>query len=115
MITGSGRPCRARRSGSRAVALRRRFQDDRHPKQRRGLVQTPLGFLDLKNPRGLEKVPRGLIRAATRSHAGRGGMAPGANIVQISEQAMRDLGADAVQRELGHSGRVVAALPSAPS
>jgi len=81
------------------------------PGNARGLVQTPLGFFDLKNPRWLDRLPPGLIRAATRSHAGRGGLAPGANIVQISEQALQDLGVDAVQRELGRSGRVVAALP----
>src|SRR5206468_7076765 len=81
------------------------------PRERAGLVQTPLGFFDLKNPRWAERLPRGLTRAATRSRAGRGGLAPGANILQVSEQALRDLGADAVERELGKAGRVVAAVP----
>ncbi|HKB07036.1 MAG TPA: hypothetical protein VKF61_02015, partial [Candidatus Polarisedimenticolia bacterium] len=87
------------------------FQTIPVPAERAGLVQTPLGFFDLKNPRWAERLPRGLTRAATRSRPGRGGLAPGANILQVSEQALRDLGADAVERELGKSGRLVAAVP----
>ncbi|PYT36163.1 MAG: hypothetical protein DMF52_08380 [Acidobacteria bacterium] len=87
------------------------FKSMEMPGNRRGLVQTPLGFVDLKDARWLEKLPRGLTRAATRVHPGRGGLAPGANIVQITEQSLRDLGMDGVQRELARSGRVVAALP----
>ncbi len=81
------------------------------PSDRRGLVQTPFGFFDLKNPRALERLPRDLMRAASRTGALGGGLAPGANIVQVSEQALLDLGADALERELSRSGRVVGVLP----
>src|SRR3989442_79123 len=46
------------------------------PRDRHGLVLTPLGFLDLKNPRALDALPPGLKRSATHVRAGRGGPAP---------------------------------------
>src|SRR2546427_7117579 len=81
------------------------------PGNRRGLVLTPLGFFNLKDARSFETLPGGLQRAATHRRAGRGGLAPGTNIIQISEQSLRDFGADTIERELGRSGRVFASLP----
>src|SRR2546427_8312302 len=88
-----------------------RFKTIDVPGDRRGLVQTPLGFFNLKDARSFESLPRGLQRAATHRRAGRGGLASGANIIQVSEQAVRDLGVDAIGRALGQSGRVFASLP----
>ena len=81
------------------------------PRDRRGLVATPLGFVDLKQPRGLEALPPGLRRKATHTRAGRGGIAPGANLIQVSADAISDLGIDEVERRLGASARVVGTLP----
>ncbi|HYS04579.1 MAG TPA: thrombospondin type 3 repeat-containing protein [Candidatus Dormibacteraeota bacterium] len=88
-----------------------RFKTLDVPGNRRGLVLTPLGFFNLKDARSFDSLPRGLQRAATHRRAGRGGLAPGANIIQVSEQAVRDLGVDAIGRALGESGRVFASLP----
>jgi len=88
-----------------------RFKTLDVPGDRRGLVLTPLGFFNLKDARSFDSLPRGLQRAATHRRAGRGGLAPGTNIIQISEQAVRDLGVDAIERALAQSGRVFASLP----
>ncbi|PYT10908.1 MAG: hypothetical protein DMF51_16980, partial [Acidobacteria bacterium] len=81
------------------------------PRDRHGLVLTPLGFVNLRNPHALDALPPGLKRSATHTRAGRGGLAPGANIVQVSEAAIADLGIDAIQTELQRSGRIVGVLP----
>src|SRR3989442_15091398 len=82
------------------------------PRDRHGLVLTPLGFLDLKNPRALDALPPGLKRSATHVRAGRGGLAPGANIVQESEAAVAGLRIDPIELELERA-RTLAALPPA--
>src|SRR3989442_9223829 len=85
------------------------------PRDRHGLVLTPLGFVNLKNPHALDALAPGLKRSATHTRAGRGGLAPGANIIQVSEAAIADLGIDAIQTELQRSGRIVGVLPGRPS
>jgi hypothetical protein len=81
------------------------------PRDHRGLVATPLGYLDLKNPRLLDGLPPGLLRAATRPLPGRGGLAQGANLVQIDAEAVRDRGIEAIERDLRQAARVVGTLP----
>ncbi len=80
------------------------------PRNPHGLVLTPLGYVDLKNPHALDALPPGLKRAATRTRPGHGGLAAGANLVQISETAIADLGIDAIQTELQQSGRIVGVM-----
>jgi subtilase family protein/thrombospondin type 3 repeat protein len=88
-----------------------RFRDVSDDPGARGRVATPLGRVDLKDPRAFEDLPPGLRRAATHVRQGRGGLAPGANIVQVSAEAIHDLGLQAIERELGQAGRVVGVLP----
>src|SRR2546428_1105819 len=71
------------------------------PGNRRGLVQTPLGFVDLKDARWLERLPPGLTRAATRAHPGRGGLAPGPNTPQITPHAPPGLRQDPPPPDIG--------------
>jgi hypothetical protein len=87
------------------------FKSIPEPRDRRGLVLTSLGFVDLKQPHGLDALPAGLLRKATHGRAGRGGIAPGANLIQVSAAAISDLGLEEVERRLGQSGRIVGVLP----
>ncbi|MBI1951862.1 MAG: S8 family serine peptidase, partial [Acidobacteria bacterium] len=87
------------------------FKSIHVPGDRRGLVATPLGFVDLRQPRELDALPRGLRRNATHTRAGRGGIARGANLLQVSAGAIRDLGIEEIERRLGESARVLGALP----
>src|SRR2546428_11999052 len=85
------------------------FKSMEMPGNRRGLVQTPLGFVDLKDARWLEKLPPGLTRAATRANPGRGGRGPGAPLAQVTPQGPRGLGPEPARRGLGRSAPVAAA------
>jgi hypothetical protein len=76
-----------------------------------GLVTTPLGHIDLRNPRLLESLPAGLRRAAQHVRRGRGGLASGPNLVQVTAQAIRDLGPAGVEQELRRFGAISAAVP----
>jgi len=81
------------------------------PKDRRGLLSTPLGYLDLKNPRLLDRMPPALLRAAAVTRPGRGGLALGANLVQVSAAALQDRGARAIEADLARTGAILAAVP----
>jgi hypothetical protein len=87
------------------------FKSIPEARERRGQVLTSLGFVDLKQPHGLDALPAGLKRKATLVRAGRGGIAPGANLIQVSDAAIRELGLDEIERRLGASARIVGTLP----
>ena len=87
------------------------FKAPRDREDRAGKVATSLGFLDLKNPRLLDGLPPGLLRAASRALPGRGGLATGANLVQVDAAAIRDLGIEGIERGLRTAGKVSGPLP----
>ncbi|MEE9292921.1 MAG: hypothetical protein V3U83_08350, partial [Acidobacteriota bacterium] len=80
------------------------------PGNRRGKLLTSLGVIDPRNPRGLEMLPASLRRPTVTKRPGRGGLAPGANIVQIEAVALRRHGPAGIERELSAFGRVVGTM-----
>ncbi|MFQ5877348.1 MAG: thrombospondin type 3 repeat-containing protein [Acidobacteriota bacterium] len=81
------------------------------PGDARGRVLTQLGPVDPRDPDLVEALPPGLRRRPALRRAGRGALARGTNIVQVSEDAVAALGAAGLRRELSAAGRVVGVLP----
>jgi hypothetical protein len=90
-----------------------RFRAPATPEHARsaGQVMTPLGWVDLKDPRLLRDLPAGLQRKADRARPGRGGLAVGPNIVQVSAGAIAGSGPAAVEETLRRFGKVSDRLP----
>ncbi|MCZ6696881.1 MAG: S8 family serine peptidase, partial [Acidobacteria bacterium] len=80
------------------------------PSHRQGLLLTSLGVYDPRDPKGLEKLPASLRRPTMVTRPGRGGLAPGVNIVQIEASALRRRGPAGIERELSAFGRVVGTM-----
>ncbi|HEU4400489.1 MAG TPA: hypothetical protein VFT43_00155, partial [Candidatus Polarisedimenticolia bacterium] len=87
------------------------FKESAPPADRSGLVATSLGYLDLRNPHALDRVPAGLLRKAEIARSGHGGLGGGTNIVQVSAAAIETRGLAAIEAELRSTGRVVGILP----
>ncbi|MGH9797479.1 MAG: hypothetical protein ACRD5D_04905, partial [Candidatus Polarisedimenticolia bacterium] len=87
------------------------FREPRRPSQTRGLVATPLGFVDLKAPRGLDGLPPPLRRAARVERPGRLALARGPNYVQVPAAALAALGPAEIERRLGALGRLAGVAP----
>jgi Subtilase family/Thrombospondin type 3 repeat len=88
-----------------------RFLSIQRPADPKGLVETPLGFVDLHHPALFDSLPPGLARKATLVLPGKGGMAAGVNLVQIGAADLARLGPDAIEQRLGEAGRIVGRLP----
>jgi hypothetical protein len=73
---------------------------------RRNLILTNLGFVDPRDPGSLDALPKGLRRAPSVTRPGRGGLAAGANIVQISSEEIQRVGPAAIERELSKFGKI---------
>jgi hypothetical protein len=75
--------------------------------QREGLVETPIGWVDLKNADAfLRKLPADLHRADTQfvSFPGRGRGRDGVNIIQIGKEALEAQGYNAIERRIRDLG-----------
>jgi hypothetical protein len=88
----------------------RKFLKPEIPADRRGLVATSLGYLDLKRQR-LPEMPPGLARAPEMVLAGRGGVALGTNIVQVEAEAIQRLGLSAIEADLRGAGSLIGIVP----
>ena len=86
------------------------------PAQRRNLIETSIGWIDLKRSDNetLRNVPAALRSdaASLRAAGNRGrGAAKGVNIVQIGEEALRSMGFDAIESEVRKHARILEAVP----
>ncbi len=86
------------------------FRSVDHRTDRRGRILTNLGALDPRDPGALDALPQGLRRAPAVGRPGRGGLAEGANIVQISSEALRRMGPAGIEKELSAFGRVAGTI-----
>jgi hypothetical protein len=83
------------------------------PADRPGLVSTAIGYIDLKDPHSIDTtVPPGLRRRADVAlEGGRGGLAGGVNLVQITAGAIATMGPGGIERALAGHGRVLGMAP----
>src|SRR5213593_4701833 len=83
--------------------------------QQRGLVEVPIGFLNLKSPESLlGRVPAGLRLPDAALHkvaSGKGAAQDGVNIVQIDAAALASQGYDQVESQVKRFARILAVLP----
>jgi len=76
--------------------------------QRRGLVYTQAGFVDLKHPGGLDFIPAHLRKRQDPP----GGTGRDALLIQVWERALRDRNPEGIEEEIGRmGGRVVSSIP----
>ena len=86
------------------------------PGQRKHLIETSIGWIDLKHADSgaLGRVPPGLRAdaASQRSAGNRGhGNAQGVNIVQINEDALKSMGFDRIESDVRRHARILDSVP----
>jgi subtilase family protein/thrombospondin type 3 repeat protein len=83
--------------------------------ERRGLVEVPIGFINLKNPKKLlDRVPAGLKLPEAALHrvaSGKGDGHEGVNIVQLDAAALASQGYESIATEVGRFARILAVIP----
>ena len=87
------------------------FREARSADDRRGLLVSSLGLLDLKNPRLLDGLPPGLRRGQIVTRTGRGGLALGPNLVQVFSEAAAREGVAGLTGRLAAAGRLLGVVP----
>ena len=76
--------------------------------RRRGLIYTPVGFVDLKHSGGLDFIPAHLRKRQDPP----GGTGRDTLLIQVSEQALRDRTPEGIEEAIGRmGGRVVSSIP----
>ncbi|HXH28471.1 MAG TPA: thrombospondin type 3 repeat-containing protein [Candidatus Polarisedimenticolia bacterium] len=87
--------------------------DFKAPGERKGLIETSIGDIDLRNPRALDRVPAALRSdaASTRALGAKGRGQAGVNIVQIDAAALKDKGIGAIEAEIRGVGHILEVVP----
>jgi hypothetical protein len=81
--------------------------------RRHGLVETSIGFVDLRSPAALERVPADLRLGAseTTEVRGKGRFGPDVNLVQISAGAVTSLGYAEIESQVRGKARILGVAP----
>ena len=87
------------------------YRETRTGDDPRGLIASSLGLLDPKNPWLLDGLPPGLRRGTIVTRPGRGGLALGPNLVQVSSEAAAREGVSGLTDRLAAGGRLLGAVP----
>jgi Subtilase family/Thrombospondin type 3 repeat len=79
----------------------------------KGLIETSIGHIDLRNPRALDRVPADLRSdpATTRALGAKGRGQAGVNIIQIDETSLKEMGVDGIEAQIRGIGRILQVVP----